>query len=135
METSGRPSQFANASLELRSLILSGAYEQNSRMPEIGLAGRIGIFRTLLRQALARLVEQGLLERHEIGRWRVASCSTDDIADVLSRFAALLKEPLHALQLSVVPPLSLQSDAARCSPASTPPSRAKSGQVLVPRHS
>lgn len=83
METTGRQSQFVKALRELRSLILSGEFEKNSRLPETGLAERIGISRTPLRQAMARLVEEGLLERHQTGGCRVASFTIDDIFDAI----------------------------------------------------
>ncbi|MEZ5534823.1 MAG: GntR family transcriptional regulator [Thiolinea sp.] len=74
-------SQFEKALLELRLLILSGEFEANSRLPEVLLSERIGISRTPLRQAMDRLVEEGLLERLETGGCRVASFSMNDIID------------------------------------------------------
>ena len=48
-----RPSQFEKALQGLRSLVLSGEFEANSRLPETALADRLGISRTPLRQAMA----------------------------------------------------------------------------------
>lgn len=75
--------QFAKALLDLRLLILNGEFEANSRLPETAIAERLGISRTPLRQAMARLVEEGLLERLETGGCRVASFTMDDIADAI----------------------------------------------------
>lgn len=78
-----KPTQFDKALLDLRFLILNGELEASSRLPEIALAERLGISRTPLRQAMARLVEEGLLERLETGGCRVASFSMDDIFDAI----------------------------------------------------
>ncbi|WP_172298940.1 GntR family transcriptional regulator [Pseudoruegeria sp. HB172150] len=78
-----RVSQFEKALLELRSAILTGQFEANSRLAETALAERLGISRTPLRQAMDRLVEEGLLERAETGRCRVASFTMDDIIDAI----------------------------------------------------
>ncbi len=67
----------------LRSLVLKGAFPANSRISEVALAERLGISRTPLRQAMARLVEEGLLERIETGGCRVVSFTMDDIIDAI----------------------------------------------------
>ncbi len=76
-------SQYEAALRELRSLILSGAFEASSRLAETSLAERIGVSRTPLRQAMARLVEEGLLERVSSGGCKVASFTMDDIVDAI----------------------------------------------------
>ncbi len=76
-------SQFAKALLKLRLLVLNGEFQANSRLPEVALADRLGISRTPLRQAMDRLVEEGLLDRLETGGCRVASFTMDDIADAI----------------------------------------------------
>ncbi|MFV0245756.1 MAG: GntR family transcriptional regulator [Qingshengfaniella sp.] len=76
-----RLTQFEKALLELRSLILSGAFEANVRLPEVALAERLGISRTPLRQAIDRLISEGLLERIPTGGCRVASFTVDEIRD------------------------------------------------------
>jgi len=78
-----KQTQFAKALLELRLLVLNGAFAAHSRLPETQLAERIGISRTPLRQAMDRLVEEGLLERLPAGGCRVASFSMDDIIDAI----------------------------------------------------
>lgn len=78
-----RMTQFSKALLELRLLVLNGEFEAKSRLPETALAERLGISRTPLRQAMARLVEEGLLERLETGGCRVASFTMDDIIDAI----------------------------------------------------
>ena len=75
--------QFAKALLELRLLILNGAFKASTRLPETALAERLGISRTPLRQAMDRLVEEGLLERLETGGCKVASFSMEDIYNAI----------------------------------------------------
>jgi len=67
----------------LRTLLLNGEYSANARLPETALAERLGISRTPLRQAMARLVEEGLLKRMETGGCRVATFSMNDIIDAI----------------------------------------------------
>ncbi len=78
-----RNSQVDKAILGLRALVLDGAFEPNARLPEIALAARLGISRTPLRQAMDRLVSEGLLERIQSGGCRVASFTVDDILDAI----------------------------------------------------
>lgn len=80
----GRPdraSQFEKALLGLRQLVMSGAFEARARLSEVALAERLDVSRTPLRQAMDRLVAEGLLERIETGGVRVASFSHRDIVD------------------------------------------------------
>lgn len=83
MEAKGRSNQFEKALLELRSLILGGAFEANVRLPETALAERLEISRTPLRQAMDRLIDEGLLERIATGGCKVASFTVNDIIDAI----------------------------------------------------
>lgn len=78
-----RLSQVEKAMIGLRSLIMEGAFAAHSRLPEVALAERIGTSRTPLRQALDRLVAEGLLERVSTGGCRVASFDLADIRDAI----------------------------------------------------
>ncbi len=78
-----RSTQFEKALIGLRTLILTGAFEANTRLSEVALSERLGISRTPLRQAMDRLVAEGLLERIETGGARVASFTVDDINDAI----------------------------------------------------
>ena len=55
MDRLERNAQFTRALLDLRALILEGAFEPNTRLPETHLAERLGLSRTPLRQAMDRL--------------------------------------------------------------------------------
>lgn len=83
MDRQERNAQFARALIELRSLVLSGTFEGGTRLPETALAERLGLSRTPLRQAMDRLIDEGLLERNETGGCRVARFSLDDIVDAI----------------------------------------------------
>ena len=78
-----RSIQFDKALMGLRTLVMTGAFEANTRLPEVALSERLGISRTPLRQAMDRLVAEGLLERIATGGARVASFTVDDINDAI----------------------------------------------------
>jgi len=83
MARADRASQLEKAIQGLRSLVMGGALEANERLSEVALAERLGISRTPLRQAMDRLVAEGLLERNETGGCRVASFTYADIVDAI----------------------------------------------------
>ena len=76
-------SQLERALLGLRSLILSGTFAQGQRLSEVKVAEQLGISRTPLRQAIERLVSEGLLERIPTGGSRIAPITYRDIADAI----------------------------------------------------
>jgi len=83
MPQAERLTQFEKALLGLRSLVMSGEFRASERLPEVKVAERLGISRTPLRQAMDRLVAEGLLERIGSGGCRVASFTIDDIMDAI----------------------------------------------------
>ena len=83
MAKAERASQLDKAIIGLRSLVMEGAFQAHSRLPEVALAERLGISRTPLRQAMDRLVAEGLLERIDSGGCRVASFDFNDIRDAI----------------------------------------------------
>jgi len=76
-------SQTEKATLALRGLILSGDFEAGSRLAEVSLSERLGISRTPLRQAMERLVSEGLLTRIPSGGCQVARFRLEDIVDAI----------------------------------------------------
>lgn len=78
-----RVSQVEKAVFGLRSLVLEGAFAPNARLPEVALSERLGISRTPLRQAMDRLIAEGLLDRIKSGGCKVASFNLTDIRDAL----------------------------------------------------
>lgn len=83
MGETDRMSLVDKAIIALRSMILSGALAPGARMAEVALSERLGISRTPIRQAMDRLISEGLLERIETGGCRVASFSIHDIMDAI----------------------------------------------------
>lgn len=76
-------SQVSKALSETRALILDGVFAPGERMSEPLLAERLNVSRTPLREALAVLVQEGLVDRLESGRCQVSSYSTKDIIDAI----------------------------------------------------
>src|SRR5919198_5633140 len=67
MATTDATSQTLRAALALRELILEGELGPGERVAEIPLSERIGVSRTPLRLALARLEHEGLLNSLSAG--------------------------------------------------------------------
>lgn len=76
-------SQLDKAIMGLRSLVMGGEFSQGQRLPEVAISERLGLSRTPLRQAMDRLVTEGLLERIETGGCRIATFTIQDIADAI----------------------------------------------------
>jgi len=76
-------SQAARALKSARSLILSGVFAPGEKLPEPVLADRLEVSRTPLREALATLEKEGLVERLKSGRCQVSSYSIQDILDAI----------------------------------------------------
>lgn len=83
MAGSQRLSQSDKGLLGLRALVLNGEFAADARLPEIALAARLGISRTPLREAMSRLVDEGLLIRIDAGGYRVVSLTMRDIEDAI----------------------------------------------------
>lgn len=92
------PSQTMRAQLRLRELILSGEFRHGDRMSELPLVERLGVSRTPVRLALAKLEHEGLLLALPAGGYVVREFTRADISDATelrgvlegtaSRFAA-----------------------------------------------
>jgi GntR family transcriptional regulator, vanillate catabolism transcriptional regulator len=106
-------SQTTRATLGLRELIFAGDLQPDQRVPEIGLAERLGVSRTPLRLALGTLAHEGLLRPLPGGGFVVCSFTLGDIADAIevrgvlegtaARFAAeRLESPSDLATLLVV---------------------------------
>ena len=78
-----RLSQTMRAVLSLRQLLLSGEFAPGTRMSEIPLVERLGVSRTPLRLALARLEHEGLLETLAGGGYVVKQFTQADINDAI----------------------------------------------------
>lgn len=76
-------SQTVTALLRLRELILSGALAPGERLSELSVVDQLGVSRTPVRAALARLEEEGLLEAIPSGGFAVRAFVVDDIRDAM----------------------------------------------------
>jgi len=68
---------------ELRSLILSGHYEPDSRLTESDLTNRLGISRGTLRSVLARLAQEGYVTAEANRSARTRSFTVDEAIEIL----------------------------------------------------
>ncbi|MFV0244235.1 MAG: GntR family transcriptional regulator [Qingshengfaniella sp.] len=71
------------AQIELRQRILNGELTGGTRVYEVTLAEELQISRTPAREAMARLVEEGLLERGSRGGFTVRSFNYADVVDTI----------------------------------------------------
>ncbi|GAA3887901.1 GntR family transcriptional regulator [Streptomyces sedi] len=72
----------AETYLHLRDLLWSGALGPDDRLVEVRLAARLGVSRTPVREALVRLVADGLVERRGEGYYP-ARLAGDALADLV----------------------------------------------------
>lgn len=68
---------------DLRRRILDGDLPGGSRLFEVALAADLGISRTPVREAMARLAEEGLLDRAPGGGFMVRAFSLEDAVDAI----------------------------------------------------
>ena len=114
-------SQTMRALLGLRELLLSGEFPPGTRMSELPLVERLGVSRTPLRLALAKLEHEGLLEVLHGGGYAVREFTMDEIHDAIElrgvlegtavRFAA--ERGATAEQLEQLRELSARDGPAR----------------------
>lgn len=75
--------QSLKALLGVRDLVFGGYVRPGERLSEIALAERLGISRTPIRAALARLQQEGLLEVIPSGGYAVRSFTRDEVIDAI----------------------------------------------------
>ena len=80
---------------QLREQIATGGLEGGTRLTELGLAARYDVSRTPIREAMGRLVQDGLLERN--GReLRVRSFSPEEVLEIYEVRIALERAAARA---------------------------------------
>lgn len=79
---------------EIRALIAGGHYLGGDAMPEQELAERLGVSRTPVREALRRLMAEGVVERRSNRRTHLVEMDRDRVVDIFTVRAAL--EPVAA---------------------------------------
>jgi len=83
IEKSDRAMQSQRALMGVRDLVISGEIRAGSRLSEVALAEKLGISRTPLRAALARLEQEGLVEAIPSGGFAVRSFTREDVIDAI----------------------------------------------------
>lgn len=76
-------SQTLRTLLEMRELILRGAFRPGQRLRELPLAARLNVSRTPLRLVLDRLAQEGLLKARPTGGFVASEFTVQDIRDAL----------------------------------------------------
>ncbi len=76
-------SQSLKAVLGVRDLVFSGEVEPGGRMSEITVSERLGLSRTPVRAALARLEQEGILEAIPSGGYSVRTFTVADVHDAI----------------------------------------------------
>ena len=76
-------SQSLKALLGVRDLVYSGAFGAGARLSEIIVSERLGLSRTPVRAALARLEQEGILEAIPSGGYAVRSFTEADVIDAI----------------------------------------------------
>jgi GntR family transcriptional regulator of vanillate catabolism len=76
-------SQTLRALLEMRELVLRGAFRPGERLREVPLAARLNVSRTPLRLVLDRLAQEGLLKARPTGGFVASEFTVEDIRDAI----------------------------------------------------
>lgn len=74
---------------QLRNAVLDGEWSPGSHLSESSLSQRLGVSRTPVREAVARLVSEGLLRRRGGGGVVVATATIDEVINELLVLGAL----------------------------------------------
>lgn len=69
--------------MQLRDLILRGAFEPGMRLAEQQIAERLGTSRTPVRSALVTLEQEGLVEASETGKYLVRRFTAQEVIDAI----------------------------------------------------
>lgn len=70
--------------MQLRDLILSGAFSPGQRLAEQQLAERLGASRTPVRAALVTLEQEGLVEANDTGKFLVRQFTAQEVTDAIA---------------------------------------------------
>src|SRR5260370_24031317 len=82
-------SQTLRALLEMRDLLLRGAFRPGERLREVPLAARLNVSRTPLRLVLDRLEHEGLLTARPKGGFLASAFTVQDLHDAIDVRGAL----------------------------------------------
>jgi len=76
-------SQTAKAQLQIRERILNGVLRPGQRIPELAMVAELGVSRTPVRTALARLAAEGLVDPIPTGGYAVRAFTQADMLDAI----------------------------------------------------
>jgi DNA-binding GntR family transcriptional regulator len=82
---------------QLRNAIIHGSIRPGSQLGEAELAGRLGISRGPLREAMQRLVQEGLLRSEPNRGLFVIELTADDVEDIYAARAAIERAAVSAI--------------------------------------
>jgi GntR family transcriptional regulator of vanillate catabolism len=80
-KTRRESSQTLRAQIAIRDLVLSGVLRAGERLSELSMVDRLGVSRTPVRMALARLEDEGYLEVIPSGGFAVKAFTAQDVFD------------------------------------------------------
>jgi DNA-binding GntR family transcriptional regulator len=136
--SSGDPTQATSLYDQLRSDLLSAALEPGSKLAIEALSSRYGTGATPLREALNRLVADGLVERREQRGFAVAPVSAKDLAEITKVRCWLesiaLRESIAARDQAWEDSLALAHHHLSRTPRSLSESRFEDNPDWEPRH-
>lgn len=101
--------QSLKAIMGVRDLVFSGRARPGERLSEIAIAEKLGISRTPIRAALARLEQEGLLELIPSGGYAVRQFSRDEVIDSIELRGVLEGTAARLAAERGVPPARLHA--------------------------
>lgn len=81
----------------LRAGIMDGIFAPGQQMSEVQLAGQLGVSRGLLREAMQRLVQEGLLRSERYRGLFVVELDSEDVRDIYLTREGIERAAVHAL--------------------------------------
>lgn len=107
MQYIGYGSLKERAAAEIRSAIVRGDLEPGTAIKDIELAEKLGLSRTPVREALATLTDEGLVETKPHAYTRVTALEAEPVRDAL-----VVVQSMHALAAGLAVPLMTNEDIA-----------------------
>ncbi|WP_191303225.1 GntR family transcriptional regulator [Lentzea cavernae] len=99
MQYIGYGSLKERAAAEIRSAIVRGDLEPGTPIKDVELAERLGLSRTPVREALATLTDEGLVETKPHAYTRVTALEAEPVRDAL-----VVVQSMHALAVGIATP-------------------------------
>ncbi|NKE60471.1 GntR family transcriptional regulator [Lentzea sp. PSKA42] len=107
MQYIGYGSLKERAAAEIRSAIVRGDLEPGTAIKDVELAEKLGLSRTPVREALATLTDEGLVETKPHAYTRVTALEAEPVRDAL-----VVVQSMHALAIGLAVPKMTAEDIA-----------------------